>query len=274
MQNSARAGSTIAVPGLSRFATYSDDFSEYKSTEDLRANIARSAGGTGGGNALYSDGLNGEYASLDTTVRYNGHATMKYTQPGGQMTTPQLYAYFKQGALGSFWFRVMMRFSPGFTTTGTLTNSANAYKLFGWGWDGTDGRGTLETTNTNQYTFNWGVTTTNNSRVGPPVEVNGNHMTSEWSDGAWWEYIVLVQRMSPTAVRERWWLCKAGQPPILQQDIWGRMTVGTAPLANRIMVGMNFNQIRAPGQTQYVWIGQWEIVDPATAFNPFGLPGL
>ena len=64
--------------------------------------------------------------------------------------------------LGTMWFRAKVRFSHGFTTTGTLTNSSNAYKLFGWNYADSYGSGRLEITNTTQYQLYYGSLTTTN----------------------------------------------------------------------------------------------------------------
>jgi hypothetical protein len=45
----------------------------------------------------------------------------------------------------------------------------------------------------------------------------------------------------------------------------------TVPNVNRIMLGMNFNQVRAANQTQALWSGQWEVVDGSQHAHPFGL---
>jgi len=256
-------------PGLSGFAVTSDDFTKYASTADLLHNITSNAGGTGDPHtSLYSDGGNASLVELDNTVRYNGHATMKYNQPGGVDLTPQLYAYFS--GLSHIWYRVKVRFSPGFTTTGTLTNSANAYKLISWGWSGADGSGRIEITNTSQYELY------ENVQSGPSLAGGGAYLaagtvSTEWTDGGWYDYIVEVDHTQPNGVI-RLWRAKDGQTPVYQGQTQEKMNNGSLmPPITHISVGLNFNQIRAAGQNQALWWGEWEVVDGAQHANPFGV---
>ena len=46
------------------------------------------------------------------------------------------------------------------------------------------------------------------------------------------------------------------------------------PGLNSVMLGLNFNQVRAIGQNQAVWYGQWEVVDGSVYTDPFGVAGL
>ena len=255
---------------MTGFGIVSDDFTHYSSTADLERNISSLAGGTGDYHTvLYSDGLNGQLATLDNTVLYNGHATMKYKQPGGGMSTPQLHVYFP--AATHIWYRVKVRFSPGFTTTGVLTNSANAYKLISWGWsNGFDGSGRIEISNTTQYELYENVQT-GPSLVGGSQYLTAGNITTEWTDGGWYDYIVEVDHSQPAGVI-RMWRAKDGQTPIYQGQQQETMNNGSSmpPLTN-IAVGLNFNQVRAPNQAQALWWGQWEVVDGTQHPNPFGL---
>lgn len=254
-------------PGLSGLALASDDFTHYGSTAGLQNNITTNAGGTGNTvTALYHDGLNARWISLDNTVLYNGHPTMKYDQPSGTASTPQLGVYFP--AVPHIWYRIKVRFSPGFTTTGTIVNSANAYKLLSWGWDGPNGSGRLEITNTTGYEIY------ENVQVGPSLTGGGQYLeagsiSTEWTDAGWYDYVIEVDHTQPTGVI-RLWRAKDGQTPVYQGQVSEKMNDGTMmpPLTN-ISVGLNFNQIRT--QSQAVWWGEWEVVDGTQHPNPFGL---
>jgi hypothetical protein len=220
---------------------------------------------------LYNDGANATLASIDPTVQYNGHQTLKYTQPAGVPNTPELWVTFPNGqTLTNMWLRTKIRFGPGWTDTGVTPNSAAAYKLLGWGWATTDGRGSLEFTNTNQYVYCWVVTNTGLTQVGQ-TEVDGPHTNTEWTDGNWYDYIIHYAQTSSTTVTASWYLAKDGQTPVLQQTINGTMTTGTVPAVNRVLLGLNFNQQRTPTQAQALWYGQWEVVDGSTVADPYGL---
>ena len=259
--------------GLSGFAIVADSFSEYASTAALMARItANNPGGTGGANAFYGDGINASLASIDTSVRYNGHATLKLSQPGGVANTPWLAVAFPPTA--HIWYRAKIRFSPGWTTTGTLppSQSSNAYKMLSWGWVGSgfDGSGRIEITNTNEYELY------ENVQSGPSLIGGGNYLqagnvTTEWTDGGWYDYVVEVDHSTNPGVI-RLWRGKDGVAPAYSGQATEKMNNGAPmPPLSGISVGLNFNQVRAPNQNQAIWWGQWEVVDGSKHPNPFNL---
>ena len=255
---------------LSGLAVISDDFSAYATTSDLMARVSSLHGGTADWRtAFYMDGY-GANVSLDPTVQYNGHATMKYTQPGGSGGSPWL-AVALPTPLTHIWYRVKVRFSPGFTTTGTLTNSANAYKMLSWGWgSGFDGSGRLEITNTTEYELYENVQN-GPSLVGGGAYLMAGNISTEWTDGGWYDYIIEVDHSQLSGVI-RLWRAKDGQPPVYQGQTAETMSNGSImPPLTGISVGLNFNQVRAPSQNQAIWWGQWEVVDGTQHPNPFGL---
>ncbi|HXC24640.1 MAG TPA: Ig-like domain-containing protein [Gemmatimonadaceae bacterium] len=258
--------------GLSGKGFVYDDFSGYANTAALLNRITPNIGGTATGVALYSDGANANLAAIDNTVLYNGHPTMKYNQPGGMANSPELWVGLGK-TYSHIWFRAKIRFSAGFTTTGTLTNSANAYKLLGWGWNNYYGSGRLEISNTTQYQLYWtALAMSNSATVGGGTTGIASNITTEWSDGGWYDYIIEVDySQGPTGVA-RVWMAKDGQTPVLRTTSSGTMQGGAPlPTLNQIMLGMNFNQTRAAGQTQALWYGQWEVVDGSQYSNPFGV---
>jgi hypothetical protein len=263
------APSSATGPGLSGLALVSDNFAKYSSTTELMANITSYAGGTGDyRTAFYIGGVNANLIQIDKTVLYNGHATMKYNQPGGTAKTPELKVYFP--ARSHIWYRVKVRFSPGFTTKGTLVNSSNAYKLISWGWDGVEGSGRIEITNTTEYQLY------ENVQTGPTLIGGGNYLiggsiTTEWSDGGWYDYVVEVDHSQSTGVI-RLWRGKNGQALVYKGQVIEKMNNGSLmPAITNIAVGLNFNQVRAADQNQALWWGQWEVVDGTQHPNPFGL---
>ena len=261
---------------LSGIALVSDDYSQYGNTVDLLANVSVNVGGTGSTQtALYNDGGNAQLVTLDKSVTYNGHATMKYSQPGGTAETPELWVDFPH-TMTHIWLRTKIRFSPGFTTNGTLSSSANAYKLLGFGFSNYDGSGRLEITNTNQYQIYWNA----QSKSGGALVGGGNFgqagdVTTEWSDGGWYEYILEVDFSQSTTGVTRIWMARDGQTPVLKATSSSTMHGGLAmPAINGIMLGMNFNQTRAAFQSQALWWGEWEVVDGTQYSNPFRVSGV
>ena len=252
----------------------SDDFSKYASTAAFLANVSTNIGGTGSpSTSLYDDGGNANLAQIDPSVLYNGHSTLKYNQPGGTDASPTFSVDFRTGSLTKMWFRAKIRFSTGFTTTGTLTNSANAYKLLGWGWDTEDGSGRLEITNTSQYDFYWNIQSkSTGALVGGGQHSSPGSVTTEWTDGGWYDYIVGCDFSQGTSGVCRVWMARDGQTPVLRATTNGTMSNGGAlPGINRVSLGLNFNQVRTASQTQALWYGEWEVVDGSQHSDPYGL---
>jgi hypothetical protein len=258
---------------LSGLALVSDDYSKYASTAAFLANVSSNIGGTGNYlTSLYNDGVSANLAQIDPSVQYNGHATLKYNQPGGSAASPSFEVYFPNGkTLTKMWLRAKIRFSPGFTTTGTLSNSANAYKALGWGWNTYDGSGRLEITNTNQYDFYW-TPIYNGSSIGGGTHTSAGTVGTQWTDGAWYDYIIECDFSNGITGVSRVWISKDGQTPVLRATSSGALTGGRAlPGLDYVALGLNFNQVRAANQTQALWYGQWEVVDGVAHPDPFGL---
>lgn len=264
---------TTPNPGqasLQSAVTY-DDFTRYHSTADLQNAISTNIGGTGSpASALYTDGHNPQLASLDQSVTYNGHATVRYDQPAGSGNTPELWVNFKNGVtLRNFWYRVTVRYSPGWTTKGTLTNSANSYKLFDWGWaGGMNGRGGIVLTNTTQYQAYFYLLN-GGSTITAPNDTPFGNVQGEWTDGQWYTYVLNYQQSTPTTATLRVWMAPTGQTPKLVATVNGNSLSSTWPAVNRIEVGENFNQIRVNAQS--IWIGEWSVFDGSQYSNPYNV---
>jgi len=260
---------------LSGLALLSDDFSEYSSTAAFLQQVSVNVGGTGNYlTAMYHDGRNAQLASIDPTVLYNGHATLKYTQPGGTGATPELWVTLPS-SIKTMWLRAKIRFSPGYTTTGTLTNSSNAYKLLGWQLAGVNGSGRLEITNTTQYDLYWSAATYSGATAVPNTDAGGGpSVATEWQDGGWYDYIIEYTVTSATTGVARAWITRDGQTPRLVMTRNRTAASGyTMPSANGVSLGMNFNQVRTATQNQALWYGQWEVVDGGAHPDPFRVNG-
>ena len=112
--------------------------------------------------------------------------------------------------LDRMWFRWRMRFSPGWTTDGpNPPGHANSYKVAFWLWEGYDGRGQVEISNTDQYILGLaagrgGAWLPWRDRPLPGSEDFGR-VTTEWTDGEWWEFVALYERMDDQRARQHWW---------------------------------------------------------------------
>jgi hypothetical protein len=260
-------------PDISGNAFLADDYRSYANTAALLNNISSLHNGTGSPRtAMYNDGPYAGLAVLDTVVTYNGHPTVRYDQPGGVAGTPELWPSFPNGkTVTNMWLRAVIKFSPGFTTYGPVPTPSYAYKLLGWGWAGANGRGGVGFTNTTDYTLTRGV-----ERDGASdgfVEQTGfSHVTTEWTDGAWYDYVIHYEQTSATTTRTSFYLGKGTSTPVLVYVMNGTINPGAViPPVSRIMLGLNFNSPRAVGQNQALWYGQWEVVDGSQYSNPFNL---
>lgn len=240
-----------------------DDFTGYSSTAALQSFI--------NSKQLYNDGWSFNLIALDQSVLYQGHPTMRFDMPGGTKTTPALWATL-HGAYDITWFRAKVRFSPGFTTVGTTPNTNNAFKLFGWTHETYDGSGRLEIANTNQYQLYWNVQAKNSGTlVGGGKYLLAGNITTEWTDGGWYDYVIAVDRSKIPATIALW-MAKDGQTLVSKGATTETMNNGSQmPRVTGIGFSIEFNQSRAANQTQALWVGQWEVIDGVKYPNPYHL---
>jgi hypothetical protein len=260
-----------------------DDFTGYKTTADLQAVISPAIGGKGGGKILYNDGRNAQLASIDETVLYNGHHTMKYSQPGDSPNTPELWASLNTMNPHT-WIKAVIRFQPGWTTIGTgqtyndagkLVGSSNAYKLLGWGYD--DGKvygsGRIEISNTTEYQNYWTISPKKDQSgtAGCSSHDQGQtnvRVNTEWTDGQWYTYFIEVDNTQKAGVT-RFYMGKGSEKPTLRLVCTASMSNNTlVPGPVAVNLGMNYNQVRKVGQDLALNYGEWDV---AAGEDPFGV---
>lgn len=261
----------VTPPPSGAYRTVIADSVAYNSTAELQARITSNIGGTGTGNVLYTDGVNGKLAEVDPSVKYRGHNTIKYNMPKGG-SQPELWVRVPD--MKHFWLRAKIRWSPGFTTTGNIAGSSNAYKMLGFGFNPggisgmiNDGSGRLEITNTTQYQLYFGTKrrSDNVTLAANDFAVSGN-IVNEWTDGKFYDYIIEINLSDSVGVG-RVWITADGQTPVLRGTSRTGITTKVWPGVNAINLGMNFNQNRQ--QDEAVWYGQWEVVDGDKYADPF-----
>lgn len=255
--------------GLSGLAFTYDDFTGYANTAGFLANVTvNNPGGTGpSSGAFYDDGTYASLASIDESITYNGHHTLKLSQPTGVANTPTFAHSFTSTT--HIWYRVKVRFSPGWTTVGT-GGGASAYKMLSWNWSAYDGSGRLELTLTNEYQLYENVQSkSGGALVGGGTYLLDGHITNEWSDGNWYDYIIEVDHsVKPGFIRL--WRALEGSTPVFQGEEPQTMDDGSfMPPLTAIYMGLNYNQPRTAAQA--LWWGQWEVVDGTAHTNPFGV---
>lgn len=258
--------------GLSGLQLVGDDYTTYASAADFLKTVSSAIGGTGNvWTALYHDGRRADtQVTLDPTA-YHGHPALRYTFPVGG-GPPELWPQLPR-ALDVAWFRSKIRFAPGFTTIGTTPNDANAYKLLGMAWAPGQGNGRLDfaITNTTEYQLAFEVLV-NGSAVAATPWVVGGHVTTEWTDGQWYDVILEYNRTSPTTAIARAWMALDGSAPVLRATAsTARTDGGTLPQIGAVMLGLNFNQniVNAMAMDR----GPWEVVDGAQHPDPYRVHG-
>lgn len=88
----------------------------------------------------------------------------------------------------------------------------------------------------------------------------------------WYVYLLKLDFSGTSAGIATLWMAKDGQPLVQKTTIAPTMSAGNPlPGIIGIMLGMNFNQVRAANQNQAIWFGQWEVIDGVAHPNPYSL---
>ena len=157
-------------------------------------------------------------------------------------------------------------------------SSSNAYKFLFVGYNSADGRSGIEYTYTNAYVsfvgfkrapFEIFLELPNQKAPAGVSLAVGN----EWTDGEWYEYVTYYDLPAPDQGRYRWWYRKVGDASYTYMQ-GGSLTSPAGelwPSVNRVMIGLNYNQKRAVGQSYSLWVGDWTIVDGDSYSDPFNV---
>lgn len=261
-----RAQAAVRASPPPYVAVAGDDWRAYRSVDDLRA-----AGRFWWFRAedVY------RWVELVPDARWGQVARIVFAPSAEPGFAPEMTARLP-APIDRMWFRWRMRYSPGWTTVGpNPPGHANSYKVAFWLWDGFDGRGQVEISNTDQYLPGLGA-----RRDGQPVRwreraLPGSgdfgRVTTEWTDGQWWEFVALYERMGPERARQHWWRRRLTPLPgpwtYAGQEVEG----GPVPRVRAVTLGANRNK-STPRRMHIDW-GPWEVVDGTRYPNPFGMPG-
>ncbi|HVH13426.1 MAG TPA: hypothetical protein VM759_10255, partial [Longimicrobium sp.] len=157
-----------------------------------------------------------------------------------------------------------------------------AYKVAFWLWDGYEGRGQVEIANTSEYVLGWRVSQSGGGAALQytqrelPGSPSWGHVTTEYTDNQWWEYVTYYEKTGPTSARNHWWKRRLTNNGAIANNAWTyigiEVTGATTPRANGIMLGANKN--RNNTSTAYIYWGPWEVVDGSQYANPFGMPNV
>ena len=185
--------------------------------------------------------------------------------------------------LDKAWYRWRVRFTPGFTTVGPdPAGHANSYKMAFWTWESHNGRGHVEFTNTDQYNLGFGVQDRatgqylNYTETPLPGSQDFGRVTTEWTDGEWWEYVIYYEKTGPTSANQRHWRRRLTSGGRVVNNPWvftgWSATGATTPRVAKVELGANKNK-NNPTDMYLTW-GPWEVVDGSRYPNPFGMPNM
>lgn len=180
--------------------------------------------------------------------------------------------------LENVWLRVRVKWTPGWTTKAPdPPGHANAYKMLFWLWEGCEGRGQIEISNTTQYILECGW-----KRPGEKIALekkplpgsqNFGHVTTEWTDGEWYEFVIHFEKTSETSARQRWWRRRLTEKGVIADNAWVftgiEIRADRVPRVRAVELGANKNK-NNPETMHLAW-GPWEVQDGSRVADPFGL---
>ena len=265
------AGPSAAITTVGYTTVVGDDWKSYASKTDLRA-------------ADYFWWFRTEdvynWVDLVPDATFGQVARITFQQSDETGFAPRLSKEF--APMDRMWYRYRMKFSPGWTTVGPLpTGWANAYKVAFWLWEGYEGRGQVELSNTDEYVLGFRVSTSSGQSMGyTERQLAGSqswgHITTEWTDSEWWEYVILYEKTGATSARNHWWKRRLTSGGAIANNAWTyigiEVTGATTPQVRGVELGANKN--KSNPQTEYIYWGPWEVVDGTQYPNPWNMPNV
>ena len=260
-----------AVATVGYTAVVGDDWKAYRTREELRAQSLFWWFRTGD---VY------QYVDLAPDATFGQVARITFQQSDETGYAPKIDAAFP-APLDRMWYRWRMRYEPGWTTVGPLpTGYANSYKVAFWLWDGYEGRGQVELSNTDEYILGFGVnqngTYLNYTETLLPGSQSFGRVTTEWSDSQWWEFVVYYEKTGATTARQHWWRRRLTTGGAVAPGPWTYRGIAvsgaTTPRVRGITLGANKNK-NNPTTMRLNW-GPWEVVDGSKYPNPWNMPNV
>jgi hypothetical protein len=219
-----------------------------------------------------------DYVDLVPDPTFGQVVRIHFARSSQQGLAPKARASF--APLDKMWYRFRVKWQPGFTTKGANPpGHANSWKMAFWTWEGYWSRGQIEFSNTNEYILGFSVQDPSNgqyidyTRAPLPGDQDWGHVTTEWTDGEWWEYVAYWEKTGPTTARQHWWRRRLTNNGVIAQNPFtytGRSYAGaTTPRVRGIDLGANKN--KSNDADMYLFWGPWEVVDGSEHPNPWNM---
>lgn len=237
------------------------------------------------GKYLEVTGTGSGVLSVDPTVTYGGHSTLRYRYSNGTGSGTPRVVTNGIGNTGDAWYMYRLKWSPGFCNI--INNGyafAKAHKLCDFGFVGQQGRILSAITNgtgtpggaNNNGDFQWETQTKTLTGVFLNTTMRRviSGASSLYQDGKWYQSIAHFQRIGANHYRLRAWFHEDGQTPTLLATINARDGYHTAPTAlGELQFPTTFNALQAGapgvGVDQSVWQDGWRVY--LGADDPFSL---
>ena len=209
-----------------------------------------------------------ELTNVDLATDATYGQVVRLRQNAGSTASPRLSRKLPAPA-SRVWYRWRARYSPGYTLGGSVWTMGQLT------WSGWTGASSLGFTGTN-HTLGFNVRNASTGAYQQYAETllagSSNPfggVGSAFTDGQWYEYVLLWEKTGTTTGRSHWWARKLGGA----WTYYGISLSGaTTPQVDAVSLGAG-NLGRAPAATQYVFLGPWEVVDGTRFANPFGMTG-
>ena len=269
IEEDASTGNTTTLAAYTAVAA--EDWQSYQTSADLRSS-----------NLFWWYRSEDVYNYVDITQdpTFGNVARITFAQSDETGFSPKLARTLPQ-ALDRVWFRFRVKFAPGFTTAGPYpVGHANSYKLAFWTWEGFGGRGQIEFSNTTQYIIGLGVNSGGTyfryNETPLPGSLSWGSVTTEWTDGEWWEYVVYYEKTGATSARNHLWRRRLTNGGVIANNpftYWAvEISGSTTPRVRAVDLGPIKN--KSNPTTMHLYWGPWEVVDGSAYPNPFGMPNI
>jgi hypothetical protein len=218
------------------------------------------------------------YVDLVPDQTFGQVVRVHFAQSSQAGYAPKVTASFTP--LEKMWYRFRVRWQPGFTTKGVNPPGyANSWKMAFWTWEGYEARGQIEFSNTSEYIIGVGVRDAstgqylNYNEIPLPGSQSWGHVTTEWTDGEWWEYVVYWDKTGATTARQHMWRRRLTNNGVVASNpyAYAGWSYSGAPTPRVRAVDLGANKNKSNDTDMYLFWGPWEVVDGSKYPNPWSM---